>query len=229
MIADEKELLFINENRQTIEMTIKKSNSNNEIVFFYLGKMRAPTWGINFQLPITEYSEATYYPRQALFDKNVDLHKYMKNLISSQTKNKNILFYIRKRYEDFSQHPARLLSYTNTHNDIKKAVQLFFQGHEWFIWGGGGYGHRLERLLDEFHISIRGFIDSSSENQGRDIEGIKIYCWRDIAKTAKNVFIAIADKKTSASIKEIVRSSSPMASVYDFTQLAIFILKNSII
>ena len=102
---------------------------------------------------------------------------------------------------------------------VMKSVRAFFTGKDWYIWGAGCYGQSIKGVLDAIGIRIQGFIDSSPEKQGKEIGGLCIYKWEDVADGARNVFIAMKNRDAAGQVQERVRASSPTASVCSFDDL----------
>ena len=77
---------------------------------------------------------------------------------------------------------------------IEKIKNAISQGRPIYIWGAGGYGHRLHTCLDRAEVPIAGVFDSDLDLVGDDFWGSKILNHKEIlaAGQKKPPFILIA-------------------------------------
>lgn len=99
-VRSEEEIKFIEENKDYIYKVIKRSNSNNEIIFLILRYMRElPNSYIWFRLNIEQYVGRTYEMRH-MFDSSEDFSEYCKKHILSDRNMKRNLKYDRIYYKE---------------------------------------------------------------------------------------------------------------------------------
>ena len=73
-----------------------------------------------------------------------------------------------------------------------------------YIFGAGIWGRKVWQLLNDFHISVKGFIDNNINKQEKSYCGIPVYSMDKLRQGKNNIFIAV--KNGSEKIRSQINS-----------------------
>lgn len=203
-VRSDKEISYIEENTKYIYEIIKRSNSDNEIVFLLLNRMRKlPDTFLQFQMGIEQYPGQVYEMR-TMFDTSEEFSKYCKeNVLPTDLIEQNRRFDREKFGID-----AKVSLIMNNLDlfDIASELEVFFPDIEQgiYLFGAGSYGELVSLYLIKNKVIVKGIIDNNQEKHGSLCSKIPIISLSQIENGHQNIFITVNDKKTSEIEKQIL-------------------------
>lgn len=60
-----------------------------------------------------------------------------------------------------------------------------------YIWGAGRYGKKILSMIKTQNCRIEGFIDNNPANQGKTVEHLRVFSWREIPKDFDIIIISV--------------------------------------
>lgn len=203
-IRSEKEISYIEENREYIYKIIKGSNSGNEIIFLLLNTMRKlPDSFLQFRMSIEQYPGQVFEMR-TMFDSSEEFSQYCKkNILPTDLIEQNKRFDREKLGIDAKV--SLIMNHLDVFDiaseleglfpDIKQGIYLF---------GAGSYGELASLYLIKKGIAVKGIIDNNQEKYGSLCNGVPIISLSQIENGCQNVFVTVNVKKTAEIEKQIL-------------------------
>ncbi|MBE5812501.1 MAG: hypothetical protein E7314_02450 [Clostridiales bacterium] len=202
-VRSNEEIEYIKENKEYIFNTIRKNNSNNEIVFLLLQDMpdlpNDITW---FKLNIKNYTPKLY-EMTTLFNNSPKLLEFCNsNLLTKEKIDEN-----KKYISPFQTATAQIQHLLDkNHDQIELSLLHCFPNIKnagLYIWGAGTYGKLMLNYMLNRGMSPKAIIDNNPKIIGTTINNIPIISSSEIEKIdAVNVLITVASEKSINSITQ---------------------------
>lgn len=202
-VKSEKEISYIEENKEYIYEIIKRGHSGNEIIFLTLNTMkRLPDCFLQFKLGLEQYSSKVYDLR-TLFDSSEELYGYIKDILPCDLIERNKRFY--RKHLDVETKISILMHNLDSFM-IESVLKEFYSdiGQGIYLFGAGTYGELASLHLIKKGITLKGIIDNNCEKQGKICNGIPIISLSQIEDAVQNIFVTVEDKITTEIVKQIL-------------------------
>lgn len=218
-VRSNREIAYINQNKDYIYSVIKKGNPNNEIIFLLLNDMDELSDDfIWFRLGIERYI-GKEYEMFTMFSGSEKLLKYCGSNILSE-----IQIEENKKYIPFSRVARAYVDHCIEKND--NSIELILKehfltsGHEIYLFGAGMYGIRILDYLKNREIQVKAIIDNDNGKVGTIINEIPVISFSEIQKhDDMTIFITIDSKKMVDTVIEQIHSYSSNVNIITFKVL----------
>lgn len=218
-VRTEKEASYIEKNGEKIYNIIKKSNSDNEIIFLLLNTMkRLPDDYCWFRLGIKQYVGDSYQLR-TMFNTSERFSEYCKRNILSPT-----IMEQNKRFDrenlGTDKKVSMLMGGLNSY-EVTSVLNNYYSNIEQgiYLFGAGIYGEMFSLCLIKQGINVKGIIDNNKEKQGSLCNGISIISLSQIVYDHQNICITVGDGSKTKEIEKQILNQYPNTRILTLSKI----------